>query len=57
MVLKFDPRDPEAGVVTLYSDDGARISAGTVAARWRETQARFVDQPASTFLLLRYVAA
>jgi arylesterase/paraoxonase len=36
MVLKFDPRDPEAGVVTLYSDDGARISAGTVAARWRD---------------------
>jgi len=35
-VLKFDPRKPEAGAVPVYTDDGTQLSAGTVAARWRD---------------------
>lgn len=36
MVLRFDPRRPDAGAVRVFADDGSRISAGTVAARWRD---------------------
>jgi arylesterase/paraoxonase len=35
-VLKFDPRRPEAGAVPVYTDDGMQLSAGTVAAPWRD---------------------
>lgn len=35
-VLRFDPRRPDAGAVQVFADDGARISAGTVAAPWRD---------------------
>lgn len=35
-VLRFDPRQPDAGAVQVFADDGARISAGTVAAHWRD---------------------
>lgn len=34
-VLTYDPRRPEAGATRVFSDDGARLSAGTVAAPWR----------------------
>ena len=36
VVLRFDPRQPDAGAVRVFADDGARISAGTVAAHWRD---------------------
>jgi arylesterase/paraoxonase len=35
-VLNFDPRKPDAGAVSVYTDDGMQLSAGTVAARWRD---------------------
>lgn len=35
-VLRFDPRRPADGAVTVYADDGGEISAGTVAASWRD---------------------
>jgi arylesterase/paraoxonase len=36
VVLRFDPRDADAGVAQVFADDGSRISAGTVAAPWRD---------------------
>jgi arylesterase / paraoxonase len=35
-VLRFDPRRPDAGAVHVYTDDGSQLSAGTVAAQWRD---------------------
>jgi arylesterase/paraoxonase len=35
-VLRFDPNGPEPRLRQIYLDDGAQISAGTVAARWRD---------------------
>ncbi len=35
-VLRFDPRQPDAGAVAMFADDGARISGGTIAAHWRD---------------------
>jgi arylesterase/paraoxonase len=35
-VLRFDPNGPEPRLRQVYLDDGAQISAGTVAARWRD---------------------
>jgi hypothetical protein len=36
MVLRFDPRRPDAGAVRVFAHEGSRISAGPVAARWRD---------------------
>lgn len=36
LVLRFDPRQPDAGAVRIFADDGSRISGGTVAAHWRD---------------------
>lgn len=35
-VLRFDPRTPDARPVQVFADDGAKISAGATAARWRD---------------------
>lgn len=35
-VLRFDPRHPDAGATQFFADDGARISAASVAAHWRD---------------------
>jgi arylesterase/paraoxonase len=37
-ILRFDPRekDPAARLRQIYLDDGKQISAGTVAASWRD---------------------
>jgi arylesterase/paraoxonase len=35
-VWRVDPRQPDATPVLVLSDDGARISAGSVAATWRD---------------------
>jgi arylesterase/paraoxonase len=35
-VLRLDPRQAEATPEMVLGDDGARISAGTVAAAWRD---------------------
>lgn len=34
-VLRYDPGN-DAGAEEIYADDGSRIAAGTVAARWRD---------------------
>jgi hypothetical protein len=35
-VLRFDPRQPDRGVASIYANDGEKLSAGTVAIRWRD---------------------
>jgi arylesterase/paraoxonase len=35
-VLRYDPQDGNTPAAEVYVDDGSTLSAGTVAARWRE---------------------
>jgi hypothetical protein len=35
-VLRFDPRLAFGEVAPVYANDGQALSAGTVAARWRD---------------------
>jgi hypothetical protein len=35
-VFRFDPRQPDAKPVQVFADEGAKISAGTAVARWRD---------------------
>jgi hypothetical protein len=35
-VLRFDPRQADAEPEVVLGDDGSGISAGTVAAAWRD---------------------
>jgi hypothetical protein len=36
VVLRFDPRRPDEGAVTVFADDGSQITGGTIAAHWRD---------------------